>query len=85
MTELRNTNMKILGVANGEFEMQTVERRLKEAGLLSRYEGHIKGQERALVMVSVRNVAEKEQVRGIFEKSGVVEISYREDEPSAGD
>ncbi len=77
--------MKILGVANGEFEMQTVERRLKEAGLLSRYEGHIKDQQRALLMVSVRDVAEKEQVKGIFENSGVIEISYREDEPSVGD
>jgi len=77
--------MKILGVANGEFEMETVERRLKEAGLLSRYEGHIKGQERALVIVSVRDVAEKEQVRGIFENSGVIEISYREDDPSERD
>ena len=77
--------MKILGVAKGEFEMQTVERRLKEAGLLSRYEGHIKGQQRALVMVSVRDVTEKEQVKGIFENSGVIEISYREEEASDGD
>jgi hypothetical protein len=85
MTELRSANMKILGVAKGEFEMQTVERRLQEAGLLSRYEGHIKGQQRSLVMVSVRDVAEKEQVKGIFENSGVVEISYREDEASDRD
>ena len=76
--------MKILGVAKGEFEMQTVERRLKEAGLLSRYEGHIKGQQHALVMVSVRDVAEKEQVMGIFENSGVTEIYYRDEELSVG-
>ena len=70
--------MKILGVARGEFEIQMVENRLKRAGLYGRYEGQIRGQERALVMVSVRNVDEKEQVRGIFERSGVTEIVYTE-------
>jgi hypothetical protein len=76
--------MKIFGVARGEFEIQTVEARLKEAGLFGRYEGQIKDQQRALVMVSVRNVDEKEQVKGIFEISGVTEIFYKEEEVSAG-
>jgi hypothetical protein len=76
--------MKIFGVATGEFEIQTVEARLKEAGLYGRYEGQIKDQQRALVMVSVRNADEKEQVKGIFENSGVTEIYYRDDELPAG-
>ena len=76
--------MKIFGVARGEYEILTVEARLKEAGLFGRYEGQIKDQQRALVMVSVRNVDEKEQVKGIFEISGVTEIFYKEEEVSAG-
>jgi hypothetical protein len=76
--------MKIFGVARGEFEIQSVEARLREAGLYSRYEGQIKDQLRALVMVSVRNVVEKEQVKGIFENSGVTEIYYRDEELSVG-
>jgi hypothetical protein len=75
--------MKVLGIAEGEFEMQTVETRLKEAGLYGQYEGQIKGQDGALVMVHVRNAEEKDQVKGIFERSGVTEISYRDEPPSA--
>jgi hypothetical protein len=80
----RSGNMKIMGIARGDFEIQTVEARLKEAGLYSRYEGQIKDQQRALIMVSVRSVAEKERVKGIFENSGVTEIVYREEEFAAG-
>ena len=76
--------MKIFGVTRGEFEIQTVETRLKEAGLYGRYEGQIKDQQRALVMVSVSNVDEKEQVKGIFENSGVTEIFYRDEGFPAG-
>ena len=76
--------MKIMGIARGDAEIQTVEARLKEAGLYNRYEGQIKDQQRALIMVSVRSVAEKERVKGIFEISGVTEVFYREEEFAAG-
>jgi len=32
-------------------------------------------------MVRVRDVTEKEQVKAIFENSGVIEIVYREEDP----
>ena len=74
--------MQVLGVAKSESEIQMVETRLKTAGLYDRYEGQVTGPEDALVMVRVRDVAEKEQVKAIFEDSGVVDIFYREEDPT---
>jgi hypothetical protein len=75
--------MVILGVAEGECELQTLETQLKEAGLYGQYESQIKGGQGACVTVRVRDVTQKEQVRSIFEKSGVIEISYKDEELTA--
>jgi hypothetical protein len=74
--------MQILGVAKSDVVIQTVETRLKDAGFYERYEGQISGPQYALVIVRVRDVAEKEQVMGIFENAGVIEIVYREEHPA---
>ena len=55
--------MRVLGVAKSESDIETVEIELKEAGLYDRYESQIRGQQPSLIVVSVRNVVEKEQVR----------------------
>jgi hypothetical protein len=74
--------MKIVGVTKSESEIQMVETQLKEAGLYGRYEGQVRGPQNALVMVRVQDVTEKEQVKAIFENSGVIEIVYQEDPPN---
>jgi hypothetical protein len=75
--------MRVLGVAKTESDIEIVETKLKSAGLYDRYESQIRGQQPSLIVVSVRTVIEKEQVRGILEGSGVSEIFYQE-EISAG-
>jgi len=75
--------MRVLGVAKTESDIEIVETKLKSAGLYERYESQIRGQQPSLIVVSVRTVIEKEQVRGILEGSGVTEIFYQE-EISAG-
>jgi hypothetical protein len=75
--------MRVLGVAKTESDIEIVETKLKSAGLYDRYESQIRGQQPSLIVVSVRTVIEKEQVRGIFEGAGVTEIFYQE-EISAG-
>ena len=84
MKAQRKDTMKILGVATREHEIQVVETQLKETGLYSRYEGQIKGQQKVLIIVRVRDIQEKEKVKEIFERAGVTEITYREDEIAAG-
>ena len=75
--------MRVLGVAKTESDIEIVETKLKSAGLYDRYESQIRGQQPSLIVVSVRTVIEKEQVRGILEGAGVSEIFY-EEEISAG-
>jgi hypothetical protein len=71
--------MRVLGVAKTESDIEIVEMELKEAGLYDRYESQIRGQEPSLIVVSVRNISEKELVRGILEGAGVTDIFYQED------
>jgi len=71
--------MRVLGVAKAESDIEIVETQLKTVGLYDRYESQIRGQQASLIVVSVRNVDEKEQVRGILEGAGVTEIFYQEE------
>jgi hypothetical protein len=75
--------MRILGVAQTESDIETIEVQLKLVGLYDRYESQIRGQLPSLVMVSVRDVEEKEQVREILEGAGVTEIFYQEELPTS--
>jgi len=75
--------MRVLGVAKTESDIEIVETKLKSAGLYDRYESQIRGQQPSLIVVSVRTVIEKEQVCGILQGAGVIEIFYQE-EFSAG-
>ena len=74
--------MRVLGVAKTESDIEIVETKLKSAGFYDRYESQIRGQQASLIVVSVRNVVEKEQVRGILEGAGVTEIFYQEELPA---
>jgi hypothetical protein len=74
--------MRILGVAKTESDLEIVELQLKLVGLYDRYESQIRGQLPSLIMVSVRDVEEKEQVRGILERAGLTEIFYQEELPT---
>jgi len=75
--------MRVLGVAKTESDIEIVETQLKSAGLYDRYESQIRGQQPSLIVVSVRNILEKEQVRGILEGAGVTEIFYQEELPTS--
>lgn len=74
--------MRVLGVAKTESDIEIVEVLLKSIGLYDRYESQIQGQQPSLIVVSVRNVMEKEQVKGILEGAGVTEIFYQEELPT---
>ena len=74
--------MRVLGVAKTESDIEIVETKLKSAGFYDRYESQIRGRQPSLIVVSVRNVVEKEQVRGILEGAGVTEIFYQEELPA---
>jgi hypothetical protein len=74
--------MRVLGVAKAESDIEIIELQLKMVGLYDRYESQIRGQLPSLIMVSVRDVEEKEQVRGILELAGVTEIFYQEELPT---
>ena len=74
--------MRVLGIVKTESDIEVVERRLKSAGLYDRYESQIRGQRPSLVVVSVRDVTEKEKVKGILEGAGVTDIFYQEELPN---
>ena len=56
--------MRVLGVAKTESAIETVEIKLKSAGLYDRYESQIRGQQPSLIVVSVRNIKSAIGVEG---------------------